>query len=216
MTLISCIVLLLSSYFSAYPQEVKETVAFLNKNVVKKINNALTPEELHMALSIVAPEVSQYSKLMNEIELNVLKVLYIQKGWSNFSIGHFQIKPSFAEQLEKEFQLHQCSKKSKREIRYDRISRLSCIDGQIEYLLLFIKFVRKKTANIRFETNEEKLLYWATLYNGGLYLSSEQVNIYMSKKQFPKYGVMFNYAQVSLEFYNYFSANPQILEKEKL
>ena len=56
-----------------------------------------------MIFAIVAPEITQYSYLKNKIETYSLKVLYVQYGlaYSDFSVGFFQIKPSFVELLEK-------------------------------------------------------------------------------------------------------------------
>ena len=59
----------------------------------------------YFVLAIVFPELIRYSKLQDVIESNDLKVLYVQFGdtYSNFSIGRFQMKPSFCEQLEKDY-----------------------------------------------------------------------------------------------------------------
>lgn len=197
-------IIFLASYFSTFPLEVKETISFLSIKVETRLSNVLTKDESIMAMSIVAPEISQFSSIRDEVETGVLKVMYVQKGWGNFSIGPFQMKPSFAEALEREnSDLFNQPKKNGRRDRADRVKRLSSLEGQIEYLLLFIKTVRKKTANLSFVNNEEKLLYWAMLYNAGLYLSHKNLNYYLSRKQFPRYSEQFNYAQICLEFYRF-------------
>lgn len=97
--LLTCAIVL-SGYFSVYPQETKEAISFLDRQVRDKLCNALTKEEAIMAMSIVAPEVTQYSQVRDELETGMLKIMYVQKGWGNFSIGPFQMKPRFAEILE--------------------------------------------------------------------------------------------------------------------
>ena len=55
-----------------------------------------------MALAVVFPEIVRYSDLEDLIQIRALKVLYVQYGrkYADFSVGHFQMKPSFIEQLE--------------------------------------------------------------------------------------------------------------------
>lgn len=64
-----------------------------------------------------------------------------------------------------------------------------------------MQIAAKKTNRIFFNTNEERLLYLATLYNGGLHLSPERVKRQQESKYFPRVGTKFNYASVCLEFY---------------
>ena len=53
-------------------------------------------------LSIVFPEVIRYSRFKDFFETKLLEQLYLLKGaaWADFSIGFFQMKPSFVEDLE--------------------------------------------------------------------------------------------------------------------
>ena len=50
--------------------------------------------------SIVAPEITQYSFIRNTLESYTLNVLYVQYGraYADYSIGFFQMKPSFIEE----------------------------------------------------------------------------------------------------------------------
>lgn len=61
--------------------------------------NGLFPD---LAKAIVFPEVIRYSVIRNKLELHGLFTLYVQYGerYSDFSVGYFQMKPSFARQLE--------------------------------------------------------------------------------------------------------------------
>jgi len=59
----------------------------------------LNPREVK---AIVFPELIRYNSIQDKIETFALESLYIQEGrtYANFSIGRFQIKPSFAENIE--------------------------------------------------------------------------------------------------------------------
>jgi len=52
-----------------------------------------------LAVAVIFPELVRYSALLDKIEITLLKTLYINLGddYANFSIGQFQMKPSFAE-----------------------------------------------------------------------------------------------------------------------
>ena len=54
-----------------------------------------------LAVAVVFPELVRYSALRDKMEITLLKALYINLGdnYANFSIGQFQMKPSFAEMI---------------------------------------------------------------------------------------------------------------------
>ncbi len=131
--------------------------------------------------SIVFPEVMRFNELKNSIETESLKALYVQFGkeYANFSIGLFQMKPSFAEEIEtlakqnfsdsvyKELQLAYKTN-SEEEIRLERIDRLQDSDWQLIYLTAFIKICNEKYAIENFKTEKEKMQWYAAVYNLGL------------------------------------------------
>jgi len=53
-------------------------------------------------IAIVFPEMLRYNENLEEIETQLLKSLYVRFGnrYADFSIGYFQMKPSFAEKIE--------------------------------------------------------------------------------------------------------------------
>ena len=55
------------------------------------------------AVAVVFPELVRYSALRDYMETAAVKALYLQKGvkGADFSIGRFQMKPSFAEDIER-------------------------------------------------------------------------------------------------------------------
>ena len=54
-----------------------------------------------LAIAVVFPELIRYSALRDKMEITLLKALYINLGedYADFSIGKFQMKPSFAESI---------------------------------------------------------------------------------------------------------------------
>ena len=54
-----------------------------------------------VAISIIFPEIVRYSALRDKVEISLLKTLYVNLGedYADFSIGQFQMKPSFAEAI---------------------------------------------------------------------------------------------------------------------
>ena len=57
-----------------------------------------------LAVAVVFPELVRYSALMDFMETTAVKALYQQKGvkGADFSIGRFQMKPSFVADLERQ------------------------------------------------------------------------------------------------------------------
>ena len=211
--MVPTIILTVLSYFSVYPDNVQAVIVFFNKHpeVYSELRKTLSPGEAKIAMSIVAPELSRYSVYSDKVETGMLKVFYISRGLSDFSIGAFQMKPNFAEKLEREVSgdtmlLRSFSEllivgNTVREKRYERICRLSSLKWQVKYLSAFIQIAIKKTAGISFASDKERVLYWATLYNGGLHLTPDDVEKHKRLKGFPHFSKRFNYAEVSLEFY---------------
>ena len=207
------LLILIQCYFAMFPDQANEALDFV-KTHRQEINTqlkSLTTEERKIAISIVAPEISQYSSVTDFLELRTLFIMYRNFGRSNFSVGYFSMKPKFIESLENEimrdkdlkkkhgFLLPKGNEKQKRETR---LMRLSETEWQLKYLLAFIDVVKKKTKNIKFQNSEEKLRYWATLYNSGFYLSPDKVKSYQQKKFFPHGKKTHNYADIAVEFYN--------------
>src|SRR5674476_1475160 len=58
-----------------------------------------------IAIAIVFPELVRYSALRDKMEITLLKTLYVNLGedYANFSIGQFQMKPSFAEMIREQW-----------------------------------------------------------------------------------------------------------------
>ena len=201
------------SFFEYLPKEASEAISFIkdNKTIIQQSLKALSSDEQLIALSIVAPEISQFSSVFDLVEFRTLYILYLNTGQSDFSVGYFQMKPSYIETLEKQIKqskyLHHKYKDviptgSDRNKREYRLKQLSSLSGQLKYLEMFIEIVRHKTSSLHFNDTEEKIRFWATLYNSGLDLKQSDVSRLQKLKLFPKLLKKFNYSSVSVEFYN--------------
>lgn len=169
--------------------------------------------------SIVFPEVMRFHELKDDIETESLRTLYVQFGkeYANFSIGLFQMKPSFAEELEQkakqllpnelynELQLTY-EETDISNIRLQRVQRLQDDDWQLIYLTTFISVCDKLYATKKFNSDNERLQWYATVYNSGFdktdsYITqkTEQENFYLQQGM-P--GKKFRYAAIATWHYN--------------
>lgn len=202
------------SYFEAYPQESQAALDFAieHRKEIVELRKYISQEDASLAMCVVAPEVSRYSRVSDKAETFALYTLYVQGQVSNFSIGAFQMKPSFAVCVEGEVAKHDylskyrsliINKPSERESRYERVERLASLKWQIVYLAAFVDIVKKRTESKSFATVEEKLKYWATLYNVGINASERKVSYYYDRNSFPSFSPnSYNYGDVCLEFYH--------------
>lgn len=139
-----------------FKDDIKNAVAFLNtqREVVLHIKNTSYTEGSE-ALAIVSPELIRWSAFKDFFETTALELLYVKKGktYADFSIGHFQMKPSFVEQLEAYVFQHESlntfkyiviSNKSEVEIRKERIKRLQQFAWQLRYAHVFWSVVTDK------------------------------------------------------------------------
>ena len=169
--------------------------------------------------SIVFPEVMRYSSLKDGIEAESLRTLYVQLGaaYANFSIGLFQMKPTFAEQVEikskqllpdsiyKELQMVYTST-DQQSIRQQRVERLLDEDWQLVYLCAFISICNKNYEHKTFSSPTEKIQWYATVYNAGFNKTETYINNKIKQDNFylnqDMPGKKFKYAAIASWFYN--------------
>jgi len=128
-----------------------------------------------VAEAIVFPELIRYSMWQDEIERAAVNGLYVTKGMegANFSIGRFQMKPSFAEEVEQAWNRSSLSKEygfsfnlaDNNEARRSRVRRLSTMQGQCRYLAIFIRLQQQRHPQLSQLTLKEQVRYLATAYN---------------------------------------------------
>ncbi len=189
-----------------------------NREFYNKIINFKNGQDLNFVISIVSPEISYYSSINNKIETLATEAFYVQLGsdYGDFSIGKFQMKPSFIELLEsKLFDFPQLNKiaenlkinaENNLETRKIRISRLKDPNWQLTYLCAFSAYMDYKYRNVSFKTKKDKLLFYASAYNTGFDKPFKEIEKYISKRFFPngasELDNNFSYACVALLFYD--------------
>lgn len=161
--------------------------------------------------AIIFPELIRYNGLMNTLEIESLKYLYVSEGkeYADFSVGYFQMKPSFAEKVEHDAgklvgnDLMRLSKwpvdinKDNEETRRSRVRRLACTSDQIIYLCMFYKICETKFEKLKLSSAEERVRFFATCYNAGYHHSYENIVAFQSRKHFKGY----NYSSISAYYF---------------
>lgn len=191
-----------------------------NKEAIanKAILYPLPAQELE---AIIFPELIRFSVFQNFFETKALELAYINGGTSfaDFSIGNFQMKPSFVEKIELFVNQDSILKKEFKKIifypdndlknqRKIRLERLQNFDGQMDYLCCFYKITHRKfETEIKNLNQEEKIKFLATAYNVGFEKSYETIQKWMAKPCFPfgaKYpeNQQYVYADIAWDYFN--------------
>jgi hypothetical protein len=169
------------------------------------------------AVSIVFPELIRYSALQDKIEISLLKTLYINLGeeYADFSIGPFQMKPSFAEDIHKK--VMSLKDKKIRNLFSDRttiqdikdyrtsiVADLEDPETEVIYLIAFIKICESGLRNVWTSANE-KIKFYASAYNCGLDKGQDYIYAMSEKKYFSTSLVKtktYSYSDISVYWYN--------------
>jgi hypothetical protein len=130
------------------------------------------------------------------MEITLLKTLYVNLGddYADFSIGQFQMKPSFAEMIREnapvatgpnfEIKFNQISDFDDiKDFRKSIISDLEDPKSQINYLIIFIKICENKFKISR-KDDLSKVKFLATAYNFGIDKKEEVIESMIDKKFF--------------------------------
>jgi hypothetical protein len=152
-------------------------------------------------VAAVFPELLRFSGLRNDLEVFSLKVLYVSQGasYADFSIGPFQMKPSFAERLEAQVLLWESAAPelygkwrrllpppeaaAPREARRLRVERLSEMEWQLAYAACFYDAVAERGL-LAGADGEERLFLLSTAYNAGFGLDREEL---LARASVPRY-----------------------------
>ena len=207
------------SYEIYFRDEREEVAKFLQANQQKMQQKASKyHHENDFVTAIVYPELLRYNYIQDFIETSGLELIYMRYGakTADFSIGHFQMKPSFAEHIEKYIEknpadFHQYKKliiaqKAKPVLqRKLRLTRLKQMDWQLTYLHAFIAICDHKFHFIKFTTTKDKLRFYAACYNIGFHKKYQNILQNENSNTFPngpKYlGTQFCYASIASAYY---------------
>lgn len=174
------------------------------------------------AIAIVFPELVRYSALRDKMEITLLKTLYRNLGddYADFSVGVFQIKPSFAEKIREEAYALMGNKaralfkkpssfKEKRLYRASIIEDLEEPEKEFKYIIAFFKICEDRFST-GFHDDEAKIRFLATAYNTGFWKSEKEIKDISDRKFFNTKLFKtenYPYADVSLFWYRYFYQN---------
>ena len=209
-------VLLFSSFMPEFQAEYQSASNFIQSNY-KRYARILEEKnvEADLALSVVFPEIIRYSKFKDFFETQALSQFYINGANVDFSIGYFQMKPSFAQKLEKyvladsllKKQFHQMTyakQLTEKEIRKERIERLKNEEWQLTYLSCFM-LLSARNIPVNY-SKVDQLRIHSTSYNYKHEASLLELKKWAEKKTYP-YGpkapaeIQYSYAEVSAFFY---------------
>jgi len=170
-----------------------------------------------LAISVIFPELIRYSAIKDLVETHSLEVLYTQYGskYADFSIGRFQMKPSFAVHLENDWNLLSLNLhfKGKTESfnlsdnpqsRMQRIMRLKDEKWQAKYLAMFFTLVYAKY-KMGLNSPEQELSFIASAYNTGYWYDSATIERMRKQNYFYtgliKGNEVYNYSEISEYYY---------------
>lgn len=171
--------------------------------------------EYPVAVAVVFPELIRYSALRDKMEITLLKSLYTYKGndYADFSIGQFQMKPSFAESVHKNMPLlrgrlkNQFKEKTRKEdiIKYRAgiVEDLEEPESQFLYLAAFLKICEAKY-NLNDMEEDQRIKFLSTAYNYSFQKGYEEINEMIDRKFFHTTLVRvesYSYADISLSWY---------------
>lgn len=159
--------------------------------------------------AIVFPELIRYNSFFNALEIESLKFLYVKEGkdYADFSVGYFQMKPSFGEMVESDARNllpgnylsasgWEFNQPDDEESRRARVKRLSNVRHQLLYLCAFYKICENRFKG-HFNTSEERVKLFATCYNAGYRRSYNSLLSFSAKNDFYNY----NYSSISKYYF---------------
>jgi len=197
-----------------------EAEKFLRQNSWIADSLLLPPQETRIALAVVFPEIIRFKALEDKIQVRALKVLYVQYGqkYADFSVGHFQMKPSFAEQVERDYNRLFSSEEKRAaaiapfetgdssRLRKERVLRLDDLHWQAQYLRLLMMVMGKLYRKITFANDLDKLRFYATAYNSGYAGGEKTIRKMIGLRRFHIQWLFANthydYADVSVFYYS--------------
>jgi hypothetical protein len=206
------------NYQEVFGQDWKKAELYVSENE-QWIKPALDKFNIpyKIAIAVIFPELVRYSALRDKMEITLLKALYINLGkdYANFSIGHFQMKPSFAEKI-REMAPASIGRRYKNlfngksqyrdsvEFRASIVADLEDPKMQLNYLIAFFKICEDRF-NLKEMDETLRLKFLATAYNYSFYRSPQEIEFMEDKKFFNTKLFKtenYSYADVSLFWYS--------------
>jgi len=210
-------------YRDIFGEHYKQAVSQLNKKeqVIDSLAN-IYQVEAKLTSAVIFPEIIRYSIIRDILERNTLEIVYVNTGKADFSIGPMQIKPSFAETIEKivnekEYMVTYMDKFSYSsdvpvEIRKERLNRLKDFNFQLHYVLAFQRITEKRFPFLQKSDTEYNVRFVSTAYNYSFLASKRKIEYFMDQSFFP-WGVnndrkKYKYADISWFYYSHEADKP--------
>ena len=186
-----------------------EAVAWvLDRAEVLRAGIAAENGDPRVLVPVVFPEVLRYSLIRDRIETVGLETLYVSQGpaYADFSIGRFQMKPSFVESLERRLPALAAydMAASARVVRAARVQRLRDQSWQVRYLSGFGSLIDSSFPRLDADA-VTRIRFVAAAYNSGFWRTREAILAAESWKLFPN-GMRgtspYGYGDVAADFYD--------------
>ena len=203
-----------------YQDEIRQAFEYLeiHQPAILPIYQA-NPELCRKTIAVVFPELIRYHRFRDLLETEALEQLYVRYGaqTADFSIGPFQMKPSFIEKLEKSIGVKECLAEQFKDLlfspqtpertrRENRVQRLQKLHWQLRYAMAYVTMMEQSPPDNLLVAKTWQLHFMATAYNYGFDRPVKEIIAWQKKKAFP-YGLQypiaqFPYADLSQYFYH--------------
>jgi hypothetical protein len=197
------------NYSELFGPDWQKAISYLNENGWW-IRQSLEKYDIpyNEAVAVIFPELVRYSAIRDKMEITLLKTLYRNLGedYADFSVGVFQVKPSFAERI-RSLAPEVMGKKAKllfkrrSYYKYDHDYRAAIIidlenpQTEINYIIAFFTICRYRFDPDQMD-EESRIKFLATAYNTGFWKSKEDI-MKMEERKF------FNTKLIKTENYSY-------------
>lgn len=208
-------------YYDVFREDYKTAVEFNvahSKEIIDTCRKHKT--NYNYVKAIIFPELIRYSSFRDFLETEALEWLYEEGGSksADFSIGHFQMKPSFVERLEEYVSSEESLSKEYgfitkydggSSVRKQRINRMKDLGWQLSYLSCFTDVMQHRFGKLKSPSEEMTLKFISSAYNTGFHKSPELILSNIAAIQFP-YGYKFkegnscSYALLSWDYYSHY------------
>jgi hypothetical protein len=217
----------LNSFQRIFGKKYENALKLIHINTML-IKQNLEADSIHFKLltAIIFPELIRHNPFRDKLEQESLHLIYVSYGAEDgldFSIGFFQMRPSFAEKLELYIQhkeqylevknrifktLYTYTQTEPQKEREERVNRLKDLAWQVKYLRCFYHILQDKFPHFNYLTTPQKVLFSSTAYNRGFHCTKEEIkrwekieNFPMGKSFFKQNAKQYIYGQVALDYF---------------
>lgn len=213
-----------ADYAAIFGKSYQAAIEFVSRNAAATRAFESFGIEPGAAWAIVFPELIRWSALADLIQTSNLQSLYVQfgAGYSDFSVGRFQMKPSFAETLEGDFNRLLSPEEQKAirggrfaientvENRRARVRRLTDPEDQVRYLAIFFRVMGRLYAAETWDSSKDKVRFYAAAYNSGYRSGAARIRREAGRSRFHLSVLparpFYNYADIAADFLRRYGA----------